>query len=706
MRPRIVLLSCLLLLAGCDQSAGRLRVTGVSTTTPSIGGALVVHGAGFTDAEPLSVTIGGAPVPDAFIGSVTYGQLELTVPAGTPSGSLVLTDARGESATYREELHVIASLEIDPLEALPDTRLYQVTVRARDVDGRPVPGAQLLLEASGGAFDPGPYVITDVQGEASATLDLTGVDVFVEVKVRAPPLYAAAYLTDQAGYPHGAEVMLSDDTTSMPVYLALAEDGSVTVSTLNRRPAGPPDPEGALPGPEPRSLRAGPETGARLAGPEPTEVIVAYRSDLAPSSLARADALAALGLERVMSAGGLDLVRLPAGLGLEEALARLNADPRVDYAEPNYRLHLAGSLPSDPELYRQWGLFAVGAPSAWTVSVGTGVVVAVIDTAIDASHPDLAGALLPGYDFCADNDDCTTFDDDPSAATPGAEHGTHVAGIIAASPDNGYGTVGVAPGARVLPVKVFSEADGSTASTMNVALAIRWAAGLNVNGVPANPNPARVINLSLGGDDNSQTVANAVAAAVDAGVVVVAATGNQGRDGVLYPAALPDVIGVGAIEEDWDWAGYSNYGDGVDLVAPGTLVLSSKPGGGVRYEDGTSMSTPHVSAVAALVLSHEPDLTPAEVAEVLESTAYRPVGSTTQRYGAGVVRADGALGLPAPTTEADRYASVTVAGNVTGLDLREGFSDAVALDPEDVTPPVDVVLEHGGLELSGTLESW
>jgi len=697
LRPRVPLLPCLLLLAGCDLGAGNLRVSGVSTGTPSIGGTLVVHGAGFTDAPPVRVTIGGAEVPPAFVGAVTAGRIELTVPAGTPSGPLVVTDALGHTAAFRDELHVIASLEIDPLEALPGTPVYPFTVRALDVSGEPVPGAQLLLEASAGTFSPGPYVITDSKGEAAADLDLTSVDGFVEVKVRAEPLYAAAYYTDPSDYPHGNEVTLTDGTTSLPVYLDLAFDGSVTVSTLNRRPAGPPVPALAAPRPEPGSPRA---------EDDPREGIVAYRTDVAMSSLAREEPLADLGLERLKSAGGLDLVRVPEGVRLDEALARLNADPRVEYAEPNYRMRLAGALPSDPELYRQWGAFAVGAPSAWTVSDGSGVVVAVVDTAIDHSHPDLSGALLPGFDFCAD-DHCTTYDGDPHAATTAAEHGTHVAGIVAAAPDNGYGTVGVAPAARVLPVKVFSESEDGTTYAWNVAQAIRWAAGLSVDDAPANPNPADVINLSLGDDDNSQTVADAIDAAVAAGAVVVAASGNQGKeDGVLYPAALPNVIAVGAIEEEWDPAGYSNFGEGLDLMAPGTAVLSSNPGGGVRYLDGTSMATPHVAAVAALLLAADPTLTPEEVRDALAATAYLPVGGDAKHYGAGVVRADGALGLPAPTSEADRYMAVTVAGHVASLDLREGVSEAVPLAPEELTAPVEVSLEHGGRVFSGTLESW
>lgn len=684
-------------LTGCLAQPVAPRVTGVSTLTPTAGGSLTVHGSGLAHRRPITVSVGGRVVPSDQVTVVSGRELEVTLPFDTPSGHLVVTNAAGLSDTFAEPLRVVSRLEVDPLEAEPGTRRYAVTARARDRAGEPVPGAPLRLSADAGTFIPGADVVTDERGEARATLDLTGVDAYVEVRVVSPPLQAIAAYAAEGSYPFGVEVVLADGSASMPVGLEVDGEGNVTVSTPNRRPAGPPFPAAVATVP-----------AAALADdePRPREVIVAYRGGPEAAALRRDGPAEALGLQRLASAAGLDLLRLPPGMAVEEAVARLESDPRVRYAEPNRPLHLA-ALPNDTHLYRQWGLFAVGAPAAWTVSDGGGVTVAVIDTGIDHAHPDLAGALVPGYDFCGDDGACATFDDDPHVGTVYGAHGTHVAGIVAAA-RNGYGTVGVAPGARVLPVKVFSEGPRPRTTTYAVALAIRWAAGLPVTGVPANPNPARVINLSLGGGDHSTTIAEAIADAVAAGAVVVAAVGNEGRPAVLFPASLPEVIGVGAIAEDWRLADYSNRGEGLDLVAPGSAVLSSSPGGDLAEMHGTSMATPHVAAVAALLLARDPSLTPQQVRDALVSTAYLPAVTGSGLMGAGVVRADGALGLPAPTGEADRHATVSVGGYGANLDLVQGVGGPIAVPAEGRATPLEVRLAHAGRELSGllTVDIW
>lgn len=713
MRPRVflLLLSVALLLAACDPDrspggggTGALRISSLSTYAPSVGGDLTIYGAGFSVDKPNTVSIGGKILNQGSIQSVSYGQIKLTVPHNTPNGYVTITNGNGESVTHDEILRVVASVEIDPLTALPGTRIYPITVRAKDKDGLPVPGARLALTSGDrGTFTPGRLVITEDNGEAHATLDLTDFHGYVDVYVWLHPLYDSATFTSPGDHLSGTEVTLWGLGGPYPIYFDLRPDGMGAISTLNQRPEQPPVFSSA-------SLSSSP------AIPEPREIIVTYRTDPAQSSAAREDAIATAGLQRTATVGGIDLLRVPEDQDLEQALEILNADPRVAYAEPNHLVRLAG-LPADPLITKQWGTYAVGAPIAWQVTDAEGITVAVIDSAIDTTHPDLVDVLLPGYDFCADNIDCITFDDDPHSATSDAEHGTHVAGIIAAAHDNAYGTAGIAPGARILPIKVFGEGEEFT-TTLTIAHAVRWAAGLPVAGAPLNPNPAQVINLSLGGDSYNRTLADAIDAAVATGVVVVAATGNEFKGTVNFPANLTNVIGVGAIGPDWQRAAYSNYGVGLDIVAPGTAILASKPGGDAWYMTGTSMATPHVAGAAALLLAANPHFTPEDVKAFLTYDAYMPQGASASEFGGGVLRVEGAIGLPAPRSDADRFVPINIwyqgplgptePEEIATLDLRDGVSTSFYIPrPHMRDPsPLKIQMTHRGHDFTGTLIDW
>jgi subtilisin family serine protease len=279
------------------------------------------------------------------------------------------------------------------------------------------------------------------------------------------------------------------------------------------------------------------------------------------------------------------------------------------------------------------GLDAVGAGAAWALTRGAGVVVAVVDTGV-APAPDLAGRLLPGWNVIDAGDDAA---DDNG-------HGTHVAGTVAEVEGNGLAESGVAPEASILPVKVLS-ADGS-GSDVDVAAGIVW----------ATDHAARIVNLSLGGSEPSTVLADAVAYARHQGVLIVAAAGNDGGP-VGVPARLAGVLAVGAVDSALVRAPFSAGGRTLDLVAPGVGILQQTLDGAGGYADrafsGTSMATPHVAGVAALAFAAGRATTALGATRLLTRTALDlgPAGRDTA-YGAGLVRADAALGvavaLPVP----------------------------------------------------------
>ena len=386
----------------------------------------------------------------------------------------------------------------------------------------------------------------------------------------------------------------------------------------------------------------------------------------APGANARAKAdthrLAGGSALKEITPTGVQLVSVPAGTELA-AVERYKHSPNVLYAEPNYirtvpalGAQAAGStlIPGDRAFFEQWALhntgqqfyclpflggtlcFYVGtpdadidAPEAWAISTGSPTVtVAVIDTGIDYTHPDLAANYAGGYDFV--NLDADPMDDHG--------HGTHVSGTIAAAMNNvtndsalPEGVVGVAPNARIRAYKVCA-ADG-TCSDFAIQQAIAQAIA----------DGAKVINMSLGSADVSQSLNDSVQAAWNAGLVIVAAAGNNGVDNVpFYPAAFDNVISVAAFDEDDLRASFSNYGSWVDISAPGNIIVSTypmsscipttEPGntGCYTWLSGTSMATPHVSGAAALVWSRSDVTTNQQVVDILLRSA-DPVGVSSVR---------------------------------------------------------------------------
>ncbi|WP_427115786.1 S8 family peptidase [Pseudarthrobacter scleromae] len=365
----------------------------------------------------------------------------------------------------------------------------------------------------------------------------------------------------------------------------------------------------------------------------------------------------------------------------EQVLDDLRSDPDIEFAEPDQLMQPMGD-PNDSFFPLQWDMWEETAgmrmPEAWAVSKGAGATVAVIDTGI-TSHSDLNANVLPGYDMIsnayrardADGRDANpqdegdwTSDGQCGSGTGGAYsswHGTHVAGTVAAIADNGQGVTGVAPEAKILPIRALGVCGGYTS---DIADSIIWSAGGEVPGAPINPNPAGVINLSLGGTNAcSSTYQSAIDFAYDAGSVVVVAAGNSNRPAAdSAPANCQNVIAVGASTRGGGRAPYSNYGGTVDVSAPGGDMSQSVQNGiastlnngaygpvaeNYVYSQGTSMAAPHVAGLAALMMAETGGLSPALIEEGLKSTS-RPMPLCSEGCGAGLVDAARALGVPDP----------------------------------------------------------
>ena len=333
----------------------------------------------------------------------------------------------------------------------------------------------------------------------------------------------------------------------------------------------------------------------------------------------------------------VDIVTVPEGQELA-VIRALSADPQVRYAEPNYIVH-AFATPNDPDYPSQWAYTKIQAPAAWNIVTGsTNVTIAIIDSGIDENHPDLAAKIVPGYDFI-------DSDGDPHDLNG---HGTHVAGIAAAVTNNGVGVAGMAWGAKIMPVRVLDAAGNG--STTDVAAGIGWAQIMG----------AQIINLSLGGPSGSQTLLDAITSAHNAGILVVAAMGNNST-APEYPAAYANVMAVSATDQADNRAPYSNYGAHNDIAAPGgwgtchslSAIYSTLPTYAVylnstgcnyyqKYDalQGTSQATPFVSGLAALLWSMEPTLTADQVEQVIEDTAF-DLGAPgwDQYYGWGRINA-------------------------------------------------------------------
>jgi subtilisin family serine protease len=339
---------------------------------------------------------------------------------------------------------------------------------------------------------------------------------------------------------------------------------------------------------------------------------------------------------KVLASLGLDMYRvseLPKGGVLWAEPEKKLALPKLEDAPAPASRAVRGG-PNDPLLPAQYGREITGANQVWDVQRGSpDVVVAVIDSGIDASHPEFQGQLVPGWDV-------TVTPAVAGGTEDGYGHGTHVAGVIGAKADNGIGIAGVAPGCKLMPVRIFDKFGHSTEGAS--AAAVIWAVD----------HGAKVINASWGSPDPGQAAEAAYQYALSKDVVFVSAVGNSGKNDTQYfPGATPGVIGVAATTDIDTWGSFSTYGDWVDLAAPGEGILSTFPlakGNGYRIMRGTSMACPLVTAAAALVRSQFPTWTQAQVKARLEATAKDVIQPGIDPY-AGHGRVDITRALLDPT---------------------------------------------------------
>ena len=431
-------------------------------------------------------------------------------------------------------------------------------------------------------------------------------------------------------------------------------------------------------------------------------------------------------------ASGAQLLKLAAplaGAQLDAAVQRLRASPGVVAVEPDVREKLRATMPNDTLYPSQWYLqplspsnpAAIDAPAAWDVTIGSpGVTVAVVDTGVRFSHPDLAGRLLPGYDlvseveFANDGDGRDADSGDPGDWVASADvnrnpalfdgctvedsswHGTFIAGEIGAATDNGAGVAGVDWRARIVPVRVSGKCGALLSDLLD---GLRWAAGLQVAGLPLNPNPARIINLSLGGGAPCSAIYQDVIDEITAkGVLLVVAAGNESGP-LRRPADCRNVVAVGAASGSGTKASYSNFGAGLSLLAPGgtsalRMLSTSNAGTTTPAADnyaakiGTSFAAPLATGTAALMLALDPSQSPALLSQRLRATA-RPHAF------------DGAVAACGPEVTSSCNCTVATCGPGL-LDTRGAVRAAQGLPVEPVVPPAG----NGGGGGGSTSVAW
>ena len=302
---------------------------------------------------------------------------------------------------------------------------------------------------------------------------------------------------------------------------------------------------------------------------------------------------------------------------------RLSRRAEVEFVEEDIALAPA-TMPNDPQI--GWHVSKIDAPGAWINGLGEGVVIAVLDSGVDASHPDLAGKLVPGYNFYDGNTNTSDV----------YGHGTKVAGVAAAITDNALGVVGIGRESAIMPVRVTNTSGAGYISM--IAQGLTWAADYGT----------RVMNVSFTGVEGSSTIRSAANYVAEAGGIVVAAAGNCGCD--QGTADAETILSVGSTSSDDGPSGFSTRGPFVDVAAPGESIPTTTNGGGYGAVSGTSFASPIVAGVAALLMAHDPSLDASAIESILESTSL-DLGSPGWDSGFGWGRIDAALAMAASDSE-------------------------------------------------------
>jgi len=370
---------------------------------------------------------------------------------------------------------------------------------------------------------------------------------------------------------------------------------------------------------------------------------------------------------------------------LEQVKNALSKNPNIQFVEKNF-IAEAGYVPNDERYPSQWHLPMISAPGGWDLTTGSqSVPIAIIDSGVDPTHPDLAGNLIAGYNFLGNNTDTQDV----------LGHGTAVAGSAAAMTDNVTGVAGVAWNSPIMPLVVLDANDYAT--YYDIARAINYAADQGV----------RIMNISIGGSSYSSTLQNAVDYAWNKGAVIFACAHNYSTDTPYYPAACANVVAVSATTSSDTLASFSNYGDWIDISAPGAYILTTTRGGGYGNWNGTSFSSPITAGVAALILSANPSLTNAQVVDILTQNA-DDLGNTgfDTYFGYGRVNAlqsilaalaavpdedtiDPSVAITSPQNDATVNGSLTVSVSATdegGVDRVELYVNGELLSSDTISP--------------------
>jgi subtilisin family serine protease len=463
-------------------------------------------------------------------------------------------------------------------------------------------------------------------------------------------------------------------------------------------------------------------------GVEPSEVSEPVAEQVIPGRGARMEQLLAGAHNR------LQLLRLDGAISVEDAVRRASADPRVEYAEPDYFVYANDTVPNDPMFTDMWGLSDLGcltctggrpgasinATKAWDITTGSSdVVAAVIDTGIDLSHPDLAANAWTNPNEIAGNnvdDDGNGYIDDVNGWNFYSDegkvykgekedlHGTHVAGTIGAEGNNGIGVTGVAWSVKLMSLK-FLGGEKGRGSTADAVKAIDYAIEMKKRGVNI-----RVINSSWGGSGYSLSLRDAIAAAGKAGILFVCAAGNDGEDSdesAHYPSGysteLSNVVSVAAMTSSDRLATFSNYGHtSVSVAAPGQSIMSTLPGGAYGKLSGTSMASPYVAGIAVLLFTREPQLTPAEAKKRIVTTSVPTAWLVSRVEMSGRADADSILTNSVAPARAPEIVSVSAGKKELTID-GFGFAGGSALIEVNGVPLEGVKYDSSYALANGTL---